>query len=66
MFVTHSVYESVYLSTRIALMTARPGRTASDVAIEAPTPRDETFRTSTLYNDYCRLVSARLAEAIRS
>src|SRR5207247_464281 len=38
-FVTHSVYESVYLSTRIAVMTARPGRTASEVAIEAPTPR---------------------------
>ena len=66
MFVTHSVYESVYLSTRIAVMTARPGRTASDVAIEAPTPRDESFRTSPIYNDYCRLVSARLAEAIRS
>jgi NitT/TauT family transport system ATP-binding protein len=64
-FVTHSVYESVYLSTRIAVMTARPGRTASDVAIEAPAPRDETFRTSPLYNDYCRMVSGRLAEAIR-
>ena len=66
MFVTHSVYESVYLSTRIAVMTARPGRTASEVAIEAPAPRDETFRTSPLYNEYCRSVSARLAEAIRS
>jgi NitT/TauT family transport system ATP-binding protein len=65
-FVTHSVYESVYLSTRIAVMTARPGRTASDVPIEAPTPRDETFRTSPLYNDYCRLVSTRLAEATRA
>jgi NitT/TauT family transport system ATP-binding protein len=65
-FVTHSVYESVYLSTRIAVMTARPGRTASEVAIDAPTPRDETFRTSPLYNEYCRSVSARLAEAIRS
>jgi len=65
-FVTHSVYESVYLSTRIAVMTARPGRTASDVAIEAPAPRDEAFRTSPLYNDYCRLVSTRLAEATRA
>ena len=65
-FVTHSVYESVYLSTRIAVMTARPGRTASEVTIEAPTPRDEAFRTSSLYNEYCRQVSARLAEAIRS
>jgi NitT/TauT family transport system ATP-binding protein len=65
-FVTHSVYESVYLSTRIAVMTARPGRTASEVAIEAPAPRDESFRTSALYNEYCRTVSARLAEAIRA
>jgi len=64
-FVTHSVYESVYLSTRIAVMTARPGRTASEVAIEAPAPRDDSFRTSTLYNEYCRDVSARLAEATR-
>jgi len=65
-FVTHSVYESVYLSTRIAVMTARPGRTASEVAIEAPAQRDEAFRTSPLYNEYCRQVSARLAEATRS
>ncbi len=65
-FVTHSVYESVYLSTRIAVMTARPGRTASEVAVEAPAPRDESFRTSPVYNDYCRQVSARLAEAIRA
>jgi NitT/TauT family transport system ATP-binding protein len=63
-FVTHSVYESVYLSTRIAVMTARPGRTASEVTIEAPAPRDEAFRTSSIYNEYCRQVSARLAEAI--
>ena len=65
-FVTHSVYESVYLSTRIAVMTARPGRTASEVVIHAPGPRDEAFRTSPLYNEYCRQVSARLAEATRA
>ena len=63
-FVTHSVYESVYLSTRIAVMTARPGRVASEIAIDAPSPRDDAFRTSPLYNEYCRRVSARLAEAI--
>jgi NitT/TauT family transport system ATP-binding protein len=65
-FVTHSVYESVYLSTRIAVMTARPGRTASEVAIDAQASRDEAFRTSPLYNEYCRDVSARLAEAIHA
>jgi NitT/TauT family transport system ATP-binding protein len=65
-FVTHSVYESVYLSTRIAVMTVRPGRTAGEVAIEGPALRDESFRTSPLYNEYCRNVSARLAEVSRA
>jgi NitT/TauT family transport system ATP-binding protein len=64
-FVTHSVYESVYLSTRIAVMTARPGRTAGEITVDGPDARDEAFRTSPLYNDYCRSVSARLAEAGR-
>ena len=65
-FVTHSVYESVYLSTRIAVMSARPGRTVSEVTIDAPALRDESFRTSPLYSEYCRGVSARLAEAMGS
>jgi NitT/TauT family transport system ATP-binding protein len=65
-FVTHSVYESVYLSSRIAVMSGRPGRVTADVAVEAPSPRDESYRTSAAYNEYCRAVSARLAEAMRS
>ena len=64
-FVTHSVYESVYLSTRIAVMTARPGRTAGEITVAGPDARDEAFRTSPLYHEYCRSVSARLAEAGR-
>ena len=65
-FVTHSVYESVYLSSRISVMSARPGRVTTDVAIGAPYPRDESYRTSTVYNEYCRVVSARLAETLRA
>jgi NitT/TauT family transport system ATP-binding protein len=63
-FVTHSVYESVYLSSRVVVMAARPGRVVADIPIDAPYPRDESFRTSTLYNDYCRTVSAALGEAM--
>ena len=63
-FVTHSVYESVYLSNRIVVMAARPGRIAADLAIDAPYPRDEGFRTSTAYNGFCRTVSAALREAM--
>jgi NitT/TauT family transport system ATP-binding protein len=63
-FVTHSVYESVYLSGRIAVMAARPGRVVGEVEIQAPYPRSEAFRTSALYNAYCREVSAMLHTAM--
>jgi NitT/TauT family transport system ATP-binding protein len=63
-FVTHSVFESVYLSSRIVVMTARPGRVFSEISIDVPYPRDESFRTSAEYAGYCRRVSAALAEAI--
>ena len=41
LFVTHSVFESVYLSQRIVVMAARPGRVIADVATDAPFPRDD-------------------------
>jgi NitT/TauT family transport system ATP-binding protein len=45
-FVTHSVFESVYLSQRIVVMAARPGRIMADLTVDAPYPRDDMFRTS--------------------
>ncbi|WP_419757736.1 ABC transporter ATP-binding protein [Acidisoma sp.] len=59
-FVTHSVYESVYLSNRIVVMAARPGRVTADLTIDEPYPRSEAFRMTAAYNDYCRIVSAEL------
>ena len=46
---THSVYESVYLSTRIVVMAARPGRVVAEIPVDAPPERDETFRASPAY-----------------
>jgi NitT/TauT family transport system ATP-binding protein len=63
-FVTHSVFESVYLSQRIVVMTPRPGRVFAEIAIPAPYPRDEAFRTSAEYAGYCRMVSEALARAM--
>ncbi len=63
-FVTHNIYEAVYLSNRVIVMAPRPGRVVADVAIEAPYPRTEEFRTSRLCNDYCREVATLLAEAV--
>jgi NitT/TauT family transport system ATP-binding protein len=63
-FVTHSVFESVYLSQRIVLMTPRPGRVFAEIAIPAPYPRDEHFRTSPEYAGYCRQVAEALGQAM--
>jgi len=63
-FVTHSVFESVYLSTRIAVMTARPGRIAADLRVELPQPRDRALRTSPAYAAICAAVSNELARAM--
>jgi NitT/TauT family transport system ATP-binding protein len=63
-FVTHSVYESVFLSSRIVVMSARPGRIIADLAIDAPYPRTDEYRTSVTYNEHCRRVSGALKEAL--
>jgi NitT/TauT family transport system ATP-binding protein len=63
-FVTHSVFESVYLSTRIAVMTRRPGRIVGDLPVELPHPRDRTLRTSPRYAAICATVSNHLAAAM--
>jgi NitT/TauT family transport system ATP-binding protein len=62
-FVTHSVFESVYLSNRIAVMTPHPGRVLTEIAIAAPV-RDRNFRTSTDYAELCRITSDALARAM--
>ena len=62
-FVTHSVFESVYLSSRIVVMKPRPGRVFTELAIDAPYPRDHRFRTSAEYGALCRRASEALAAA---
>jgi NitT/TauT family transport system ATP-binding protein len=63
-FVTHSVFESVYLASRIVVMAARPGRVFGELAVEAPYPRDQNFRTSAEYAAFCRRASQMLAQAM--
>jgi NitT/TauT family transport system ATP-binding protein len=63
-FVTHSVFESVFLSDRIVVMAARPGRVIRELQVDAPYPRDEAFRTSAEYAAWCRQTSEALHEAM--
>ena len=63
-FVTHSVFESVFLSDRIVVMAARPGRVIRELTVDAPYPRSEEFRTSAEYAAFCRQASDALHEAM--
>src|SRR5262245_10265140 len=65
-FVTHSVFESVFLSNRIVVMAARPGRVQEEVAVDAPYPRSDAFRTSPDYAALCRRTSDVLVRAINA
>ncbi|KGF71580.1 nitrate ABC transporter ATPase [Neosynechococcus sphagnicola sy1] len=60
-FVTHNLYEAIYLSNRVVVMAAHPGRIVADVAIEVPYPRPPEFRASTVYSAYCRTIAQYLA-----
>ena len=63
-FVTHSVFESVFLSNRIVVMAASPGRVFEEIAVEAAYPRDDRFRTSPEYSAICRRASDSLERAM--
>ena len=62
-FVTHSIYEAVFLSTRVVVISTRPGRIFNMMTIDEPQPRDAGFRDSARFAAYCRQLSAWLAEA---
>lgn len=62
-FVTHSIYEAVFLSSRVIVMAARPGRVIADIRIEAPAERDEDFRVSPAFLNYCKTLSDYLVMA---
>src|SRR6056297_1226001 len=63
-FVTHSVFESVFLSDRIVVMAARPGRVIRELGVDEPYPRHEEFRTSAAYAAHCRAASDALHQAM--
>src|SRR5258708_7076110 len=65
-FVTHSVFESVFLANRVVVMTRHPGRIAADLTVALPYPRETAFRTTSEYVMQCRTVSQQLAAALVS
>ena len=63
-FVTHSVFESVYLSNRVVVMAPRPGRVIADIDLNNNYPRSKEYRTTTNYAKNCRLISKYLQNTI--
>ncbi len=63
-FVTHSVFESAFLSSRIVVMTPRPGRVFADMRVSAPAERDVNYRTSEDYRAVTDRVSRALHDAM--
>jgi NitT/TauT family transport system ATP-binding protein len=62
-FVTHSIYEAVYLSNRVVVMAARPGRIVDEVEIDEPYPRGPDFRVSTEFSRHARRLQDSLLRA---
>ena len=63
-FVTHSVFESVFLSDRIVVMAARPGRIIGELNVDVPYPRADAFRTSPEYASAAAAASQILEQAM--
>ena len=63
-FVTHSVFESVYLSNRVVVMAPRPGRVVADISLDENYPRTDEYRTTSEYAEKCRLVSGHLQSTL--
>jgi NitT/TauT family transport system ATP-binding protein len=62
-FVTHSIFEAVYLSTRVVVMAARPGRVVDELAIDAPYPRGPAFRVSAQFASFAQHLQESLLRA---
>lgn len=64
LFVTHSIYEAVFLSSRVLVMSSRPGRIHGEIGIDAPRPRPDSFRGTAEFAAHSAQLSAMLESAM--
>jgi NitT/TauT family transport system ATP-binding protein len=62
-FVTHSIAEAVFLSQRVVIMAARPGRVIGEVIIDEPYPRGADFRVSQRFAQWSQQLQDHLLRA---
>ena len=63
LFVTHSIHEAVFLSSRVVMMAARPGRVVEQITIDEPHPRTPEFMVSPQFSRYARRLQESLLAA---
>ena len=66
LFVTHSIAEAAFLSNRVVIMSARPGRIKSVIDIELPYPRQFETREEPAYYDYVTQIRETLRDAFET
>jgi NitT/TauT family transport system ATP-binding protein len=66
LFVTHSVAEAIFLSTRVVILSAHPGRTAHEIKVELPWPRTAQTRESKAFEEYVTQASRLLRGVYQS
>ena len=59
-FITHSIYESVYLSNKIALISDKPASLLEKIYLSSNKNRTDNYRLSTEYLENCRMISEKL------
>ena len=62
-FVTHSIHEAVFLSSRVIMMAARPGRVVEEFHIDEPYPRSADFMVSPQFSRYAKQLQDSLLRA---
>lgn len=62
-FVTHSIHEAVFLSNRVIMMAARPGRVVEQFEIDEPYPRSADFMVSPQFSRYAKRLQDSLLRA---
>ena len=63
LFVTHSIVEAAFLSSRVLVMAADPGRIVAEYRIEEPAPRGEAYRLGSRFGEHCVSLSRLLHQA---
>ena len=62
-FVTHSISEAVFLSNRVVMMAARPGRITDELIIDEPYPRTREFMVTPRFAAYAKTLQDSLHRA---